>query len=25
LFLASDWGRFVTGQVVVVNGGWVMG
>jgi 3-oxoacyl-[acyl-carrier protein] reductase len=25
LFLASDWGRFVTGQVVMVNGGWVMG
>jgi 3-oxoacyl-[acyl-carrier protein] reductase len=25
LFLASDWGRFVTGQVVVVDGGWVMG
>lgn len=24
LFLASDWGRFVTGQVVVVDGGWVM-
>ena len=24
LFLASEWGRFVTGQVVVVDGGWVM-